>query len=76
MVGDRISCCTRDNPSTICARRFSNNALVHLSVAYISASADDLAVTDCCFDTQCSGPPNHNKYSDIDCDWNSGSCFC
>ena len=50
VVGDLISCCTSENPSTICAR--CKSALAHSSVAYISASADDLAVTDCHFKTQ------------------------
>ena len=50
VVGDLISCCTSEKPSTICAR--CSSAFAHSSGAYISASAEDRAVTDCRLDTQ------------------------
>ena len=50
VVGDLISCCTSEKPSTICAR--CSSAFAHSSVVNISSSVEDRAVTDCRLDTQ------------------------
>ena len=49
------------------------NCFVHSSVAYISASAELLAVIDCRLDVQCTGPPNQMRYPDIDRDLNNSN---
>ena len=42
------------------------NCLTHLSVAYISASAELLAVIPCLLADQWRGPPNHMRYPESD----------
>ena len=68
LVLDGISSSCKFRPLIICSkyRRY----FVHSSTAYISASAELLAVIVCLFDIQCIGPDNHNRKPEIDLDLN------
>ena len=49
------------------------NSLTHSSVAYISASAELLAVIDCLLDCQCRGPKKKMMWPEMERDLKSGS---
>ena len=63
-MGEGNNCCLMPRSAEMCWRYRRN--IVHLSVAYISASAELLAVIAWCLETQWIGPPYQMTYPERD----------